>query len=84
MVGWLGENVRHHSLLAARKKINRLKSSKRIPKNEIWTKKINDAKPLMWSCLSINFRFSGRSSKPTKASNKDLSHNSTVSIGLVG
>ena len=46
--------------------------------------KINDTKPLTWSCLSVNFRFSGRFSKPTKTSNKDLSHNNTVSVGLVG
>ena len=46
--------------------------------------KINDTKPFIWSCLSINFRFSGRFSKPTKTINKDLSHNNTVSVGLVG
>ena len=39
--------------------------------------KINDAKPLIWSYLSINFRFSGRFSKPTKTSNKNLSHNNS-------
>ena len=42
------------------------------------------AKPLIWSCLPINFRFSGRFSKPTKTSNKNLSHNNTVIVGLVG
>ena len=33
---------------------------------------------------SINFRFSGRFSKPTKTSYKDLSHNNTVSVGRLG
>ena len=41
---------------------------------------INDTKPLIWSFLCINFRFSGRFSKPTKTSNKDLSHNNAVSF----
>ena len=55
------------------------KSSKKIPKNEIWTRKWmiqND----IWSCLSINFRFSSRFSKPAKTSNKVLSHNNTVAV----
>ena len=32
------------------------------------------------SCLSINFRFSGRVSKPTKTSNKDYPFYNTVSL----
>ena len=39
--------------------------------------KINNATPFIWSCLSINFRFFGRFSKPTKTSNKGLSHNNS-------
>ena len=40
--------------------------------------KINDTKPLIWICLLfINFRFSGRFSRPTKTSNKDISHNNS-------
>ena len=34
-----------------------------------WEVALNDTKPLIWSCLSINFRFSGRFSKPTKTIN---------------
>ena len=34
----------------------------------------------IWSCLSINFRFSSRFSKPAKTSNKVLSHNNTVAV----
>ena len=75
MEEWLGENVIHHGLLEAKKKKNWLKSSKTIPKKWNLDQKINDTKPLIWSCLSINFRFSGRFSKPTKTINKDLSHN---------
>ena len=40
--------------------------------------KINHAKPLIWSCLSINFRFSSRVSNPTKTSNKAHSFYNTV------
>ena len=39
--------------------------------------KINDKKPHIWSSLSINFKFSGRFSNPTKTSNKDLSHSNS-------
>ena len=39
--------------------------------------KINDAKPLIWSCSSIYFRFSGGFSNPTETSDKDLSHNNS-------
>ena len=40
--------------------------------------KINYTKTLIWNCLSINFRFCGRFSKPTKTINKDLSHNNYI------
>ena len=85
MMGWLGKNVRHHSLLAAKKIKNWLKSSKAIPKNEIWIRK-QMIQNLLFGVVykSINFRFSGRFSKPTKTSYKDLSHNNTVSVGRLG
>ena len=38
------------------------------------------SKLLIWSCLSINFRFSDRDSKPTKNSNKDRLFYNTVSL----
>ena len=41
---------------------------------------INDAKPLIWRCLSIDLRFPGRVSKSIKTSNKDHSHYNIVSI----
>ena len=75
MVGWLGENVRHHGLLLAAKKLRT--GSKTIPKIKFENQKINDTKPLIWSCLSINFRLCGRFLKSIKTSKKDLSHNNS-------
>ena len=84
MMGWLGKNIRHHGLLTAKKNYKLAKILWNNPKKWNFDQKINDAKPLIWSCLSNNFRFSGGFSKPTKTSNKDLSHNDTFSVGLVG
>ena len=38
MVGWLGKDLRHHGLLAAKTTKNWIKSSKAIPKKEIRTR----------------------------------------------
>ena len=82
MVGWLSKNVRHYGLLTAKKfKITlakMLQKSTKKKKKRNLDQKINDSKPLISSCLSINFTFSGRVSKPTITSNKDHSFYNTV------
>ena len=67
--GVTGKNFRHHGLLTAKTK-NWQKSTKAIPKKWNLPQKRNYAKPRIWSYLSINFRFSGRFSKPKKLATK--------------
>ena len=63
-------------------KLHWLKCSKKVQKKKKRNldQKINDSKPPISSCLSINFTFSGRVSKPTITSNKDHSFYNTVSL----
>ena len=66
------------------KKCKLAKILQNYPKKLDLDQNINDTNSLIWSFLSVDFRFSGRFSKPTKTSNKDLSHNNAVSAGIVG
>ena len=79
MLRQLFKNVRHHGLLTAKNlKITPAKIFKNCNKILNLDEKINNPKLLIQSCLSINFRFSGSFSKPTKTSNKDHSFYKTV------
>ena len=55
VVGWQKKTLKSHWL----------KRPKTVPQKQILGLKINDSKTFIW-CLSIDFRFSGRISKPTK------------------
>ena len=83
MVGWLGKNVRHHGLLAAKKKKNWLKFSKTTPKNKIWTRKEMIQNLLFGVVYLLISDFLVDSQSQQKLATK-IFLLSIVSVGLVG
>ena len=83
MVGWLGKNVRHHGLLAAKKIKNWLKFSKTISKNKIWTRKYMIQNLLFGVVYVLISNFLVDSQSQQKLTTK-IFHITIVSVGLVG